>query len=192
MTVLHRIVMIGLVVSLGPMSGNAFAGLTPGAYAGIQYAIADFSFEDVSEDFSPTGLIGRAGSNLNRYFSIEGRLGLGLSDDTVTVTDATTNASVSIELDTLIGLYGVGHVPLGKSSSVYALVGLTQIDATASASVTGIGFASLSDDESDFSYGIGADIGILYNLWVNVEYVQYLDKSDLDVSAIALGLKFGF
>ncbi len=189
---LHRIVTIGLVVSLGSMSGNAFAGLTPGAYAGIQYAITDFSFEGVSEDFSPTGIIGRAGSNLNQYFSIEGRLGLGLSDDTVTVTDATTNASVSIELDTLIGLYGVGRVPLGKSSSIYAVIGVTQIDATASASLTGIGSASLSEDESDFSYGIGADIGILYNLWVNVEYVQYIDKTDIDVSAIALGLKFGF
>jgi hypothetical protein len=174
------------------MSGNAFAGLTPGAYAGVQYASTDFSFEGVSEDFSPTGLIGRAGSNFNKYFSIEGRLGIGLSDDTVTATDGVNTASVSIELDTLIGLYGVGHVPLGKSSSLYALVGLTQVDATASASVTGFGSASFSDDESDLSYGIGADIGILYNLWVNVEYVQYLDKSDLEVSAIALGVKFGF
>lgn len=189
---LHRIVIIGLVISLGSISGNAFAGLTPGGYAGVQYASTDFSFQDVSEDFSPTALIGRAGSNLNRYFSIEGRLGLGLSDDTVTATSGTTTASLSIEIDTLIGVYGVGHVPLGKSSSLYALVGLTQVDATASASATDIGSASTSDDESDLSYGIGADIGILYNLWVNVEYVQYLDKSDFDVSAIALGLKFGF
>jgi outer membrane immunogenic protein len=115
-----------------------------------------------------------------------------LSDDTVSVSDGVTTASVSIELDTLIGAYGVGHVPLGKSSSIYALVGLTQVDATASAALTGSGSASFSDDESDLSYGIGADIGILYNLWINVEYVQYLDKSDLDLSAIALGIKFGF
>jgi outer membrane immunogenic protein len=189
---IYRIVMMCFVVSLGSMSGNAFAGLTEGAYAGVQYASFDFSFEDVSEDFSPTGLIGRAGSNINQYFSIEGRLGFGLSDDTVSVSDGVTTASVSIELDTLIGAYGVGHVPLGKSSSIYALVGLTQVDATASAALTGSGSASFSDDESDLSYGIGADIGILYNLWINVEYVQYLDKSDLDLSAIALGIKFGF
>lgn len=189
---IHRIVMIGLVVSLGSMSGNAFAGQTEGAYAGIQYSSLDFSFEDISEDFSPTGLIGRAGSNINQYISIEGRLGFGLSDDTVTATDGVTTASASIELDTLIGLYGVGHVPLGKSSSIYALVGFTRVDATASASATNFGSASVSDDESDLSYGIGADIGIMYNLWVNVEYVQYLDKSDFDVSAIAVGLTFGF
>lgn len=189
---IYRIVMIGVVVSLGFMSGNAFAGLTQGAYAGIQYASVDFSFQDISEDFSPTGLIGRAGSNINRYVSIEGRLGIGLSDDTITATDGTTTASVSLELDTLIGLYGVGHVPFGESSSIYALVGFTQIDGTASASVTGFGSASVSDDESDLSYGIGADIGILYNVAVNVEYVQYIDKSDFDVSAIAIGLKFGF
>ena len=189
---IYRTVIIGLVVSLGSISGNAFAGLTPGAYAGIQYASTDFSFDGVPDEFSPTCLIGRAGSNFNQYVSIEGRLGIGLSDDTVTATEGVTTASVSIEIDTLIGLYGVGHVPLGKSSSIYALVGFTQVDATASASITGFGSASMSDDESDLSYGIGADIGILYNLWVNVEYVQYIDKSDVDVSAIALGLKFGF
>ena len=189
---IYRIIMIGLVLSLGGMSGNVFAGLTPGGYGGIQYAITDFSFEDFSEDLSPTALIGRAGSNINQYISIEGRLGLGLSDDTVTVTDGVTTASASVELDTLIGFYGVGRVPLGKSSSLYGLVGLTRVDATKSASITGLGSASVSDDESDFSYGFGADIGIRYNLWVNVEYVQYLDKTDFDVSAIALGLRFGF
>ena len=189
---LYRIVIIGLVVSLGFMSGNAFAGLTPGAYAGIQYASTDLSFDGVAEEFSPTCLIGRAGSNFNQYVSIEGRLGIGLSDDTITATYNATTASISAEIDTLIGLYGVGHLPLGKSSSIYALVGFTQIDATVSASETSVGSASMSDDESDLSYGIGADIGILYNLWVNVEYVQYIDKSDFDVSAIAFGVKFGF
>ncbi len=189
---LYRTVTIGLVVLLASMSGNAFAGLTPGAYAGIQYATTDFSSEGDPEEFSPTALIGRAGSNFNQYVSIEGRLGIGLSDDTVTVTDGVTNASVSIEIDTLIGLYGVGRLPLGKSSSLYALAGFTQVDVTASDSVTGFGSASFSDDESDLSYGVGADIGVGYNLWVNVEYVQYLDKSDIEVSAIAVGLRFGF
>lgn len=189
---LYKKISIGLVFVLASMSGNAFAGLTPGAYAGIQYAIADFSFEGVSQEFSPTALVGRVGSNLNQYVSIEGRLGIGLSEDKVTVTDVVNTASVSIEIDTLIGLYGVGRLPLGKSSSIYALAGFTQVDVTASASVTGTGSASFSDDESDLSYGVGADIGIGYNLWVNVEYVQYLDKSDVEASAIAVGVRFGF
>ena len=189
---IYRTVTIGLVVLLASMSGNAFAGLTPGGYAGIQFASTDFSFEGVPQEFSPTALIGRAGSNLNQYVSIEGRLGIGLSDDTVTATDGVNTASVSIDIDTLIGLYGVGRLPLGKTSSLYALVGFTQVDATASASATGLGSASFSDDESDLSYGVGADIGIRYNLWVNVEYVQYLDKSDIEVSAIAVGMRFGF
>ena len=189
---LYRTLTTGVVVLLASMSGNAFAGLTPGAYAGVQYATTDFSFDGVSEEFSPSALIGRAGSNFNQYFSIEGRLGIGLSDDTLTVTDGVTTGSVSIEIDTLIGFYGVGRLPLGKSSSLYALVGVTQVDATTSASVTGVGSASLSDDESDVSYGVGADIGIRYNLWVNVEYVQYIDKSDVEVSAIAIGMRFGF
>lgn len=189
---IDRRIMIGVVACLGFLSGSALAGLTPGAYAGFQYASFDLSAADFPEDFGPTGLIGRAGSNINEYISIEGRLGFGLSDDTITATQNFTTASVSVELDTLIGLYGVGRVPLGNSSSLYAVVGLTQVEATESYSSTAIGSASFSEDESDFSYGIGADIGILYNVAVSVEYVQYIDKSDVDVSAISLGVKFGF
>ena len=189
---LYRMVTIGLGVYLGSMSGNAFAGLTPGAYAGIQYGRTDFSFESIPQEISPTALLGRVGSNFNQYVSIEGRLGLGLSDDTVTITEGAVTSPVSIDLDMLIGLYGVGRLPLGKSSSLYALAGVTQVDATASGPVTGSGPGSLRDDQSDFSHGIGADIGILYNLWVNAEYVQYLDKSDIELSAIAVGMKFGF
>lgn len=189
---IYKNITIGAVVSVVLMSSNVFADLAGGVYGGIQYASFDFSADDISEDFSPTGLIGRVGNKINENFAIEGRLGLGLSDDTITATDGIDTASLSIELDTLIGVYGIGHVMLSESSSIYALIGFTQIDATASASVTNVGSASASDDESDLSYGIGADIGISNNIALNVEYVQYLDKSDFDVSAIAFGVKFGF
>ena len=62
--------------------------------------------------------------------AIEDRLGLGLSDDTITATDGTTIAALSIELDMRIGVYGVGQVPFGKSSSVYAIAGFSRVDGT--------------------------------------------------------------
>ena len=38
----------------------------------------------------------------------------------------------------------------------------------------------------------GIDIGISNNVALNLEYMQYTDKSDFDVSALAAGVKFGF
>ena len=42
------------------------------------------------------------------------------------------------------------------------------------------------------SYGIGADIGIGNNVALNIEYMRYLDKSDYDLDAVAVGAVFSF
>jgi opacity protein-like surface antigen len=139
-------------------------------------------------------LVGRLGNNINENFSIEGRLGFGLSDDTITATDGVDTASLSIELDTLIGVYGVGHIMLNESSSIYGLVGFTKVDGTVSASTSGsvTGSGSSSEDESGLSYGVGADIGVGKNLALNIEYIEYLNESELDLKAISLGIKINF
>jgi opacity protein-like surface antigen len=81
---------------------------------------------------------------------------------------------------------------LNESSSIYALIGFTKVDGTIAAYVSWLGSGSVSEDETGLSYGIGADIGIANNVALNLEYVQYLDKSDFDISALAAGIKFGF
>ena len=189
---INKKISTGAVAAALLMAGNAFAVQPGGVYAGIQYASFDATVEDLPMDLSPTGLIGRLGSNVDENFSVEGRLGLGLSDDTITATDGINTASLSLELDTLIGVYGLGHVMLNESSSIYALIGFTKVDGTLSASLTGFGSGSVSEDESGLSYGIGADIDVGNNVSLNIEYVQYLNKSDFEMSALSAGVKFGF
>ena len=188
--------MIGMVAAVTMLSSNVFAGQAGSVYGGIQYASFDVSLSvdgtTIPEDFSPTGLIGRLGSNVNNNFSIEGRLGLGLSDDTISASDGINTASLSVELDSLIGAYGIGHIMLNESSSIYALIGFTKVDGTISAYASWLGSGSVSEDETDLSYGIGADIGVGGNVALNIEYVQYIDKSEFDISALAGGVKFGF
>lgn len=195
---MNKVISLGVVAALMLSTNSVFAGLLASSYGGIQYASFDTSVTvggiTIPEDFSPTGLIGRLGSNINENFSIEGRLGFGLSDDTMTASDGVDTVSLSVELDTLIGVYGVGHIMLNESSSVYGLIGFTKVDGTVSGSISGSqsGSASSSEDESGLSYGLGADIGVGKNLALNIEYIQYLDESKLDLSAIALGVKISF
>jgi opacity protein-like surface antigen len=193
---INKKIMISVISTASLMSSNVLAGQPGVVYGGIQYASLDATISvdgtTIPEDFSPTALIGRVGSNINQNFSIEGRLGLGLSDDTITATDGVDTASLSVELDTLIGVYGIGHIMLNETSSVYGLIGFSKLDGTITASLTNFGSASISEDESGLSYGIGADIGVGNNVALNLEYVQYLNKSDFDVSALAAGVKFGF
>ena len=144
-------------------------------YVSAQYVIASYD-EDSFEEANPTLLVGGFGKFFNKNFALEGRLGLGLQDD-----DLATNRSV--EIDGLLGIYGAGHFNLSGTSSIYGLIGYTRIKTTTS--VSGIQIVSFYD--SGLSLGAGADIGISKNVALNIEYVQYLHKTNYDISSIGLG-----
>ncbi len=171
-----------MLTVLSAISMVTVADNTGKSYFGVQYSIA--TYEDEFVEIDPTALIGRFGKYFNNNFSLEGRFGIGLQDDTVDIF----GTNVSLELDTLFGVYGVGHINLNESSSVYGMIGFTRAEATISIP----GFISESEDESGLSFGIGADIGIGNNVALNIEYTQYLNKSDFDFSAMGLGAVFSF
>ena len=167
-------------------SNSAIAGAVGNNYIGIQYATGDYSEDGIPEDFNPTALVGRLGGHVNPNFSIEGRLGFGVQDDTQNIF----GIDASLELDSLLGVYGVGHLNFAPSSSVYGLVGFTRVEGTAS--IPAIPGASATDDETDLSIGVGADIGISDTVAFNIEYISYVSKSTFDLNALGLGLTIGF
>ena len=174
---------IGLIAGALLVSTNLLAASAGDQYAGIQYTSLDLS-DSSGDSVSPAAIIGRYGAYINENFSVEGRLGIGAGDDTV---DIGAPFDVSVELDTLYGVYGVGHMPINASSSVYGVFGFTQAEATASG-------GGLSDtvDDSGMSYGVGADIGISDTIALNLEFMQYMNKSDFDLTGISAGVTFSF
>lgn len=189
---INKKVSINVLAATLLITSNVFADQRSSTYGGIQFASFDYSINDASGDFSPTGLIGRLGKDINENFSLEGRFGIGLSDDAITASDGFINASVSIEIDTLLGAYGLAHARINESSSIYALIGFTKIDTTFAASISGFGSTSLSEDDSGLSFGVGAEIGLSRNVALNIEYVQYLNESEYDINVLSAGAKFGF
>ena len=163
-------------------SGGLLASSTGDTYGGIQYALSTYN-EDGFDEVKPTALVGRFGKYINNNFAIEGRLGFGLQDDSINFL----GIDVTLDIDTLIGVYGLGYVNINDSSSVYGLIGFTRAEATASA--LGI---SVSSDESGLSFGVGSDLGIGNNVSLNIEYIQYLNKSNFDFRSLGLGIIFGF
>lgn len=150
--------------------------------AGEGYVGGQFSrttYEESGVDVSPTAIIGRLGYFVVDNFAVEGRLGFGVGDDSAFGAD--------FEIDSIAGLYGVGHLPLGDVASVYAIAGFSRGEATAS----GPG-GSISADDTDFSYGVGLQAKFAPTLSGHVEYMSYLDKSDYEITAIGLGLNYHF
>ena len=184
----NNIVTLCIAAAVALSTNSVFAGTAGTKYVGVGYGIATYSEDAISEEFNPTALVGVLGANVTDNFSIEGRLGIGMQDDTVNVAGI---ADFKLGLDSLIGVYGVGHINLNESSSVYGLLGISRIEGTISIPDFPE-FGSSSDDDTGLSYGIGVDIGVGKNVALNIEYVQYLNKSDFDISAIGFGVKFGF
>lgn len=170
-----------------PLLANA-APLQQGTpYAGLNYSLLNYSEEGVSDDAEPTALVGKMGYFMVDQIAVEGRLGLGTTDDTVNVNVVGVNVPVDVEIDRMFGLYLVGHLPLGEQASLYALVGFTDVKATFSAA----GY-SASDNDSGFTYGFGADLYASEQFGINAEYTQYLDETGYDLSAVSLGVKLHF
>ena len=71
-------------------------------YLGIQYAVGDVGVNDLSGNFNPTTLIGRAGRYFNDHYAFEGRIAFPVSDDQKTTADG----DATVDLFWLLGAYG--------------------------------------------------------------------------------------
>lgn len=98
--------------------------------------------------------------------------------------------SVELEVDTVLGLYLVGQTTAGGAVSVYGIVGFTLVDFTVDVDGGILGSGSDSDDESDLSYGFGANFDVSDKVSLNIEFMQYLDKDDFEASAVSVGVLF--
>lgn len=152
-----------------------------GMYFGINLSRVEYD-ETGFESAEPTALSLRIGNEINSNLAFEGRLGFGLADDTVTVF----GIPVDVEIDHFAGIYARGILPLDKVS-LYGLVGYTDGKITASA-----GGFSVSESDSDFSYGIGADFAVSKTGAINLEWAHLFSGSAYDVTALSIGYKHNF
>ncbi|WP_404415622.1 porin family protein [Vreelandella aquamarina] len=160
------------------VSTPVFATDAGEGYVGGQLSMTTYD-EAGLDDVNPTAIIGRLGYFVVDNFAIEGRFGTGIGDD--------STLGVDVEIDSIAGIYGVGHLPLGDVASAYAVAGFSRGEASFSAP----GFSN-SDDDTDFSYGVGLQAKFAPTLSGHVEYMSYLDKTDYEFTAIGLGLNYHF
>ena len=153
-------------------------------YAGVQYGFGDFSASDISKDFDPQVIVGRFGLR-NNNFALEARIGSGIQSDTQSIPGT---GDVDLYIDSLIGAYGIGHINLGESSSIYGLAGVTYLDASLRNQIG----LSESDRDNGLSIGVGADYGLGENVSLNIEYTSYIIDSDFDLKVLGLGVTFGY
>lgn len=157
-----------------------------GAYVGANYTFVTYD-EEFLGDADLGALSGKVGARINPYISAELRAGVGVADETA--TDG--NVSVTLELDYLVGGYVLFGLPNKTPIYPYIALGYTKGELTLSATDPGGSF-SISESDSDLSYGLGANLAISDNVQLNAEYMKYIDKDDYEVSGISIGASYLF
>ena len=166
-------------------------------YAGADYMITTFEIE--GEDFDLGLLSVKFGQNFNEYFAIEARAGFGVSDDSMEVSADGDYAHLDVEADYYLGLYLRGEYNF-PNVKVYALAGVAKADITvdADASIGGMSVSGeASADDTDFSYGAGAQWVINEKIAIGVEYLKIIDGGNFydlgyDVESFNFGLTYSF
>jgi len=147
-------------------SSNALAAKDTNMFLGLQVGQADAEDEDLEY-----GLI-RIGAAMSDNMTIEVRSGRGTNDTKVD--------NVTVEIERIYGLYTSYHFKMSEKVSAYGIAGWSKATVKAS-----LGNQSQQEDDNGLSYGVGLEA-----YGVNVEWMQYLDTSDLDASAIAIGYNY--
>ncbi len=171
-------------------TGTSFAAEKGDKYWGFDYMFLNYE-EDGGGEVDVTALRLRMGYYFSPYFAVEGLVGIGVSDDSdegyFYYNGSLYVVDVELELDYMMGIYLRGEIPANDNIKFYGVAGFSKAEATASA----LGY-SVSDDDTDLSFGIGLEITPNKDFGINIEYMQLMDESDYDISTVSLGCKFYF
>jgi len=179
-------------------------------YSGFQYGVLDYDGTNlgVPLSFKPSTLVGRMGSFINNYLALEARVGFGLSDSTVTISRIDTTLGHEIieqyeyDVENIFAFYLLGNIPVSNRFDIYGLVGMSSVDVETTINSTEIHMATSTEvasfndtnsaTENGLSYGLGASFKVAGKTSLNLEYMSYLDKSDLAIKLFSVGVLFNF
>lgn len=162
-----------------------YAANTEGFYIGGQYNQHSLEFEGVDLNLATLGILG--GYQINEYFSVEGRLNLGIKDK----TEHQGSNSYKFEVDNSYSAFVKGAYPFTDTFSAYALAGF---NSSKYKGTERIGNSSISDSDSKsgFAYGAGLQFKVNDAWSVSGEYVVLPEPEDIDVTNLSLVVRYKF
>ncbi|WP_233205065.1 porin family protein [Alkalicaulis satelles] len=154
------------------------AVLSGGAYAQISQAYVGLGGSRVdADDVNLNAFNVRLGADLNEFFAIEGEGLIGVGDDTA--------GGVKVKLNYGVAGFVRARAPLGDGFSVHARAGFGWLEAEATA-----GGMTMSEDESGFGYGAGAEWMFAGPNGLRFDYTRYNMFDDINVWTVSYVRRF--
>jgi len=159
------------------LAASLFASASSMAFADL-YSGVDYAFIDAGDiDLGAVALKG--GYQINEWAAVEARVGFGVDDDKI--------GGAKAELNHFYGAYVVAGLPNSSIVLPYAIVGYTKGEVEAR--FAGV---KIKSDGDDWSYGVGARVGMSDRLSANFEFIRYADKNDAELDAVNIGLVYKY
>lgn len=142
-----------------------------GGYWSLGGSFVDF--DDGVDTVSPTNIYGRLGYDFNEYIGVGFDFGTSLIEDDL--------FGVDFGVDTTF-LFLKGSVNVSDTTKIYAMVGPSNVELTASLSNV-----TFSTDDDDTGIGFGIQFALDKSTAVHVEHITFFDKDDVEVTGLNIG-----
>lgn len=166
-------------------SGLAIASFAAAAQTYMEVGYAATTFKQQAGSYSAKAKPGFVsvlmGMPLNDNVAVEGLLGLGVDDESLTVNGQPSGARVEVEY--VAGAFIRPNARLNENVEVFGRIGLVYSNLS--------GASSLSSD-SDIAYGLGANIYLNKTAYVTVSYMTLYENDGVKFSGPSIGLGFPF
>jgi hypothetical protein len=177
MTIIKGGVLSGFFLCLLMLSSMAPAA---SSYYGGFFALQQYDRPDLENTVTTQVAYGRLGSHLSEWAAFEGRIGFGLTEESVAINGRDNQVRADNAVGIYLKLYPHWFGVLGP----YALVGYSRIATTE----TRVDWFPRSLVANSLSLGAGADWFLRDRLALNVEWSLLADDADITINALQLGL----
>lgn len=163
------------------------------ALANDQYFSVGYEAQawDIGEDLTVGSLTGKAGYKVAEGIFIEGKLGIGIADDSVSGYDWDGDRlTVTLDPKFMLGAFAVFQKPINESFDLYAKAGLNMLQFDVEYNWPDFGKSSSSETETKFAIGAGMNYFFDEQHGINLE-LSVPSIGDLgDISAFTIGYIF--
>lgn len=156
-------------------SGYGRSAYDSGLYAGASVGQLIYQEEGL-DTMRPTIIEARIGQNINQYLAIEGRIGGGISGDSVN--------GFSTDAQLIYAGYAKGILPLSPIFSLYGLAGIAGAQLHHN-------YPDFNTTDTGFSYGIGAELKVGREAALTLEWARITDGDNAGFYYTADQIAFG-
>ena len=167
----------GLFAASAANAQDMYKSGVGGVYTGLNYTF--MSLDAGGEDSDVGTLSAKAGVMATPFLGFEARGGFGVDDDRV--------RGIDYSVDNFFGGYATFNIANESPVTPYAVLGFTRVEVEAEGP-----FNTVTDDDSDVSYGVGLNMEFARNVSGNLEYMRYYDDDDVTVDGLGVGVQFNF